>query len=501
MSNECQQNDVTRKSKRKTKKALYNRKKSSIMVLDFLVGGNMETKENKNTKSRILYMAFVVILIFVAVSLYQRFEEKNFNEFVRSEYQLYTSEFKRDKEVKYSKYDSYRIQSNVENDAMFYKEITVTPNTPYKVTCMVKTKEVRTGKEASIGGAHICIADTVEKSKSITGTKDWQKLEFIFNSKNRTSVKVGFRLGGYDDNCTGTAWFSDFTIESGYQPQDTNWNFACFVFTNTDVVIEKNGTKNEIKLAMNSTDVSDMRQNISRFKSSCEELSKGKMKVNYDFITIADPITTLSYDNQNGYFAGPENVEKMIAPYLEGKNYDHIFVCLRLGDNEHQKDIPVYDWIGLGGMDYLGIGFSNIRLPNEERNYTYKYDTRVNTFPEEVFIHEFLHSLERIAKENGLQRPELHDYAQYGYKEERLEGLKEWYRDYMNNNIKTTSGYTGLDSKVYTMKPNHEEDFVYSYKIEEFKEPSNIIEKIRQVISKAFQNASVIIEKKEENTI
>ena len=65
--------DVTRKSKRKTKKALYNRKKSSIMVLDFLVGGNMETKENKNTKSRILYMAFVVILIFVAVSLYQRF--------------------------------------------------------------------------------------------------------------------------------------------------------------------------------------------------------------------------------------------------------------------------------------------------------------------------------------------------------------------------------------------------------------------------------------------
>ena len=51
------------------------------------------------------------------------------------------------------------------------------------------------------------------------------------------------------------------------------------------------------------------------------------------------------------------------------------------------------------------------------------------------------------------------------------------------------------------MKPNHEEDFDYSYKIEEFKEPSNIIEKIRQVISKAFQNASVIIEKKEENTM
>ena len=381
----------------------------------------METKKEKKAISKIVYIIVLLILAFIVTKLYSAFDKNNFNDFVRTEYILYTSEFTRDNIIKYSKNDSYKIKSDTPNDAMFYKEIEVIPNTPYKVTCMVKTDKVKTKKEASIGGAHICIADTVEKSKSITGTNDWQKLEFIFNSKNRTSVKVGFRLGGYDDDCTGTAWFSDFTIESGYQPQDTNWNFACFVFTNTDVVIDKNGTKSEIKLAMNSTDVSDMRQNMSRFQSSCEELSRGKMKVDYDFITISEPITTLSYDNQNGYFAGPENVEKMIAPYLEGKNYDHIFVCLRLGDNEHQKDIPVYDWIGLGGMDYLGIGFSNIRLPNEERNYTYKYDTRVNTFPEEVFIHEFLHSLERIAKENGLQRPELHDYAQYGYKEERLE--------------------------------------------------------------------------------
>ena len=26
-------------------------------------------------------------------------------------------------------------------------------------------------------------------------------------------------------------------------------------------------------------------------------------------------------------------------------------------------------------MDYYGIGFSNIRLPNEEKSYIYKYKT------------------------------------------------------------------------------------------------------------------------------
>jgi hypothetical protein len=414
---------------------------------------------------------------------------------------MYTSQFERDSEVKYSKSDSYKIQSDTLNDAMFYKEVSVIPNTPYRVTCMVKTQDVETEKEVSNGGAHISIADTVEKSKSITGTSDWQKIELIFNSKDRTSVKIGFRLGGYDDNCTGTAWFSDFTLEAGYQSNDTNWNCVCFVFTSTDVIIEEDGVKNEIKLSMTSTDISDMRQNMARFKNSCEELSNGKMSVTYDFIVINDPITTLAYDDENGYYVGPENIKDIIDPYLEASNYDHIFVCMRLGDNDHLKDIQVNDWIGLGGMDYMGIGFSNIRLPNSDKSYVYKYNSSVNTFPEEVFVHEFLHSLERLSKEYGLDRPALHDYKTYGYKEDNLTGQKKWYEDYMNCNIKTSSGYIGLDSKVYSLTPNHDDDFTYSYQIDEFKEPSNIIEKIRQVITKAFDNVTIITTKKEVNNI
>lgn len=458
-------------------------------------------REKGKIISKLIYIICITILIFLAVKLYQKYELKNFNDFVRTEYIPYTSTFTRDNDVKYSDNNSYKIISEKENDAMFYKTITVVPNTPYKVTCMVKTQDVKHIKEVSSSGAHISISDTVEKSKSITGSSDWQKLEFIFNSKNRTSVNVGFRLGGYDDNCTGTAWFSDFTIESGSQSTDTNWNFACFVFENTDVTIDKNGQKSKVTLNMNTIDVASMRQNIARFKTSCEQLSARKMNVTYDFITIQDPITSLSYDNENGYYVGPENIESLMEPYLQGKNYDHIFVCVRLGNNQYQNDIPVYDWIGLGGMDYLGIGFSNIRLPNSDRSYTYKYDANINTFPEEVFLHEFLHSLERNAEEYGYQRPELHDYAKYGYKEERLEGLKKWYQDYMNQNIEASNGKVGLDANVYKLKPNHEEDFAYSYKMNEFSEPRNIIEKIKQIFFKAVQNVNTMTMKKEGNNI
>lgn len=135
-------------------------------------------------------------------------------------------------------------------------------------------------------------------------------------------------------------------------------------------------------------------------------------------------------------------------------------------------------------MDYYGIGFSNIRLPNHSQSYIYKYDTRINTFPEEVLLHEFLHSLERNAEEYGYDRPELHDYEKYGYQNEVLIGQKRWYTDYMNQNIKTAQGNIGLPSEIYALKPAKNSNFEYSYKIEEvFKQPENMIEEIKEIIT------------------
>ena len=132
-------------------------------------------------------------------------------------------------------------------------------------------------------------------------------------------------------------------------------------------------------------------------------------------------------------------------------------------------------------MDYYGIGYSNIRLPNDSESYIYKYNSRINTFPEEVLLHEFLHSLERNAQEYGYSRPELHDYEKYGYENEKVVGQKKWYTDYMNKNIKTTAGNIGLPEEIYTLKPAKNSNFEYSYKMEnEFKEPENIIEEIRE---------------------
>ena len=439
---------------------------------------------------KIIYLIIVVALIFVACKIYSI---NNFNEYIRAEYNSGISKFSRDSQVKYSKMDSYKIENTDYNDAMFFKTISVVPNTSYRVSCMVKTENVVNKSEFTDAGAHICINETVEKSDNVIGTSDWTKIEFIFNSKNREEVQIGFRLGGNYDDSKGTAWFSDITIESGIADTSNNWKFLCLIFDETNVNLNINGVEKNFHLTLSQSDIDDMKLCINRFKNSMNELSKNKISVDYDIVEVKEPIRTMSYDEENGYFVAPYDVKDVIDEYIALGKYDHIFIAFRTGDINSKEEIPVNDWIGLGSMEYRNIGFSNIRLPNSDSNYIYKYDDRVNIFPEEVYVHEFLHSLERNADEYGYERPELHDYEKYGYKNQNKTGLKQWYADYMNKEVKSSSnGYVGLPKEIFTAKPAKTSDFAYSRQLDYFKEPENIIEELNGIFKRIVNLFNVV---------
>lgn len=452
-------------------------------------------KEKINFKKIIVNIITFLILLSALLYAYQFYQENNFNEFLKSEAELGVSEFKRDEEETYSDTRSYKITSDEFNDAMFSQEIEVEPNTPYKVTCMVKTSGVEKENNSSGIGAQICIPNTTERSVTLSGDNDWQEIEFIFNSKNRDTVEIAFRLGGIDGYAKGEVWFSDLKIVQGESENDSEWNFACLIFENTNVNIDNQ----QINIQVTESDIEDIKNTIDRFESSCYTLSEGKMIAKCDIYEIEDPITSLSYDEEFGYYVAPEDIEDQIKDIVNEGDYDHIFVVVRLGNEEYDDDIEIKDWIGLGSMDYYGIGFSNIRLPNNSKSYVYKYDTRINQFPEEVFLHEFLHSLERTAEEYEYDIPALHDYEEYGYENEYLIGQREWYRDYMNQEIYTENGYIGLPNEIYTLKPAKKSNFTTSYALANiFHEPQNIIEEIRGIFKNISRNIGLIMGENQE---
>lgn len=427
-----------------------------------------------NTRIRnIISNIFIIIMIIVAFFIYRKYD---YNYFSKGITEAGKTSFSRDSKIKYSKERSYKIENKTSNDAMFFKKISVIKNTPYKVTCMIKTDNVVSESNNPLAGAQICLNGTEEHSRVVHGDTDWTKVEFYFNSKNNDTVEVGFRLGGNAEKASGTAWFSDLTIEEGAKDDDNTWNLGCFIIDYANVEIEGK----QLSYEMTDQEKNVINSNMSRLQNSIRQISNNQININYDVIEIVEPLTTLTYDDINGYYISEKDVYKLIDSYVRENEFDHIFVCTNLPlESELTHDPSICEWIGLGNMMYLGKGFSNIRIT--QNGYTY---SRNNNFPEEVFLHEFLHTLERNSKEYGYTVPELHDYQKYGYKDEQNDRLRTWYAAYMNGNIETSEGYIGLPSEIYTLKPAKSADFLYSNKLDKLDEPKNIIEEIKSAIYK-----------------
>lgn len=280
----------------------------------------------KSIGGKIFNIIFWIIVIVLITKLYGVYRIYNFNGFTKAEYNTGVSKFTRDNKTT-CEYDySYKIESKNFNDAIFYKKIKVKANTPYKLTCMVKTQNIETESGKTDGGAQISIVNSTECSESIIGTSDWQRIELIFDSKNREEIEIGFRLGGNNTNAKGIAWFSDFNLEEGIKDATNNWNMACFIMKTVEVNIDNEN----LKLNMSMNDVENMKENMERFQESANTLSNGKMTVDYDLYEISTPVTTVTYSEEYGYYLDPSDVKEILKPYLAKEEYDYIFVAVRL---------------------------------------------------------------------------------------------------------------------------------------------------------------------------
>ena len=162
-----------------------------------------------------------------------------------------------------------------------------------------------------------------------------------FNSQNRKSVKIGFRLGGNSGKAKGIAWFSDFKLEKGIRSDDSLWKVACFIFKTIDVTIDNE----EYKFNMSSSDIQSVKSNMDRYKEACKNLSGKRMQVSYNVYEIDNPITTISCSDEHGYYIDPYDVNQYIEDIVLENEFDYIFIALRMGNDK--REIPVKEWVGL----------------------------------------------------------------------------------------------------------------------------------------------------------
>ena len=99
-----------------------------------------------------------------------------------------------------------KITNKQDDDAHLWQAVKVSPNTLYKFSVYIKTENV-SGK----GGANIGLESTACFSNFVFGTKDWTLVEFVGKTgSSQKELKIGCRLGNYDNTARGTAYFRDF---------------------------------------------------------------------------------------------------------------------------------------------------------------------------------------------------------------------------------------------------------------------------------------------------
>lgn len=299
---------------------------------------------NNRGKVKVTTIVYIVIIIFLILFAKYLYCKYNFYDYTKGIREAGKTSFTRDSKIVYSDEDSYKIENRNFNDAMFYKKIKVTPNTAYKVSCMIKTENVENMEGKYTGGAQISINGTTETSEAITGTNDWKKVTLMFNSNNRETVEIGFRLGGYEEYSKGTAWFSDIKLEEGQVDTNKNWHIACFTINNIDANVEGFG---KVELELSSRDIATIRTNMRRLQEIIPEMSNGKMTITYDIIQISEPLTSISYDEENEYYVDPNDINELISDYIDDTEYDYIYAAVRLGDLNKSENVLVHDWIGL----------------------------------------------------------------------------------------------------------------------------------------------------------
>lgn len=440
---------------------------------------------------KILWKLILIAILVVAISY---FKTHFFNDYVRVR-KNESIEFRRSIKMEGSKQKSYMIHADNYSNGLFYKTVAVEPNKNYRVRCFIKTEDVSGIDNEEFTGANICLYGDGIHSDFIKGTNDFQEVSLYFNSKNKTEVNIAFRLGNDYKDARGTAYFTDIKFEESTASLDTKWKFCAFIFKNLDVKI---GDK-EYKEEMTDEDISLIEENLSMFKNDIATLSQQAINAEIDRKYIDASIDKISHDDTNGYYIDLKDIYKYVKDYIVENNYDHIFIIFK-SDALNKEDLTKseeQDWIGLGGMIYNQIGYSNIRIPDENNKGRYMviYNSQTNRFPDEVFIHEFLHYIERVSNELNRPIPVLHNYKDFNYRKVTGLGLKTWYGDYMSHNVDDILHGTkvGVDKTVYhDAKLSKREFFENPKEIEFDGEPHSIAEFIDLISRVAKDNYSKI---------
>jgi hypothetical protein len=239
---------------------------------------------------------------------------------------------------------------------------------------------------------------------------------------------------------------NDNTV-SGTNPDPlATWKGVVLIYPETDVTYKRSdGSTYHLQATMSSSMKNLVLDTLSRFHRSVYNWSGGLAALDLDIVTVPHAITSLDTLGTYTYWVGPRSVEKDIDTYAPAGKYDSVFVIWEHKDSSDEK-VPVGGW-GLTlppGSWANGAGYSSVITPSYEWWWT---DA---TYPEEVFVHEWMHQVIYFHENAGRLTFDLHAGESYGYS--KTNGTwKAWLSDVMQGKVWDGNEYIGVTPELWAI--------------------------------------------------
>ncbi|MBL7154337.1 MAG: glycoside hydrolase family 127 protein [Phycisphaerae bacterium] len=106
------------------------------------------------------------------------------------------------------------LSSESGGDIGWLTSVTVKPRSQYRLSAWIKTENVESTGARQAKGALLNVHNIQPlQTNAVTGTKDWTKVEIVFNSGANSVVEINCLFGGWG-LAKGKAWYDDVKLES-----------------------------------------------------------------------------------------------------------------------------------------------------------------------------------------------------------------------------------------------------------------------------------------------
>ena len=221
------------------------------------------------------------------------------------------------------------------------------------------------------------------------------------------------------------------------------WKTLVLVYREIDVTYKRSdGTDYRLRARMSDYMYDLALSSVRRTVQTVHKWSGSMAALDMDVVDVPHPVTSLT-PLGSGYWVGPAAVKPDLDEYAPAGRYDSIVVIF-LPKDAAGVVIPVPGW-GLTlkpGAWANGAGFSSVKTPLENWWWT---DV---TYPEEVFVHEWMHQVLGFHETTGHTDLGLHDDAIYGYA--KVDGTyKAWLSDVMQGLVTAGTTRLGMDAAAW----------------------------------------------------